>query len=673
MLLPLLTFAGRRALPAGRRPGPRQDHPRRLHRRAGRLDPGRRPPPRPAGPAAAHASATWSACPLPRDLVEAESLAERPDRLAQLADAAGQDRRRVQPHPDQDPVGAADDGRRALRRELRPDAAHRPRSGGVESWYFTANDDAGGGTFPVIQALRDRMDVTVSALGFNHRFLDELVARVEAGERPEDHLPAELVFTARRAGRDGRRRPRGARSPRPSAGSSSSSPPTSSSSSTAAASFEYRTKDTVTTAGGRCEVIERNDGADLEVDLGAQTAEQASRSGRCRPSSPTRRRWPGSAATPRSGSTMSPPCCRSCCAASCCPNPLHPRFESDADAELALDPISWLARPVRPPRVASSRPSGSRQTTRSATCSPNSPRASTASAGRSVAPPHRGSSADRSRSRRREALRPALRRPARPASTSTSATPAICAGWSRAAMIRRPGHAVNAGLQPQTTLVPAAARLRCRAVGRAMWQSWGGDSSLTGTSVVTALAADDAAGGTDGPLPPRSHARGPRRLALAACSICGRTPSPGSAGARLRSVRGGHSRVPWACAPAELDASRPPRHETRSAGRPGRRGRRDRPRRRIPRAGRAGRRRPRGAAGIDEGRFVVALRRRRALAARRRRLRRTRSRLPPIGARGAADRSATLLGRPGRIRRLAHPTRGLRTSYLAWLVLGKAR
>lgn len=65
---------------------------------------------------------------------------------------------------------------------------------GVESWFFTANDDAGGGTFPVIQALRDRMDVTVPAAGFNSRFLDELITRVEAGEKPEEHVPAELVF-----------------------------------------------------------------------------------------------------------------------------------------------------------------------------------------------------------------------------------------------------------------------------------------------------------------------------------------------------------------------------------------------------------------------------------------------------------------------------------------------
>ncbi|WP_395242472.1 ATPase [Agromyces sp. MMS24-K17] len=142
---------------------------------------------------------------------------------------------------------------------------------GVESWFFTANDDAGGGTFPVIQALRDRMDVTVPAAGFNSRFFDELVARVEAGEKPEEHVPAELVFAPDEQERmrsairavpmphDVRRRleyffshfefvQHGGRR------------------------FEYRTKDTVTTGGGRVgEAIDANTGADLEVDLGAQT------------------------------------------------------------------------------------------------------------------------------------------------------------------------------------------------------------------------------------------------------------------------------------------------------------------------------------------------------------------------------------------------------------------
>ncbi|MFG6444139.1 AAA family ATPase [Microbacterium sp. P07] len=142
---------------------------------------------------------------------------------------------------------------------------------GVESWFFTANDDAGGGTFPVIQALRDRMDVTVPAAGFNSRFFSELVTRVEAGEKPEEHVPAEIVFAA---DEQTRMRAEIRAVPIPAAvrrrlefflgqfefvqqGGRR---------------FEYRTKDTVTTAGGRvAEAIEANTGADLAVDLGTQT------------------------------------------------------------------------------------------------------------------------------------------------------------------------------------------------------------------------------------------------------------------------------------------------------------------------------------------------------------------------------------------------------------------
>lgn len=63
------------------------------------------------------------------------------------------------------------------------------------AWFLTANDDAGGGTYPVIEALRDRIDVVVQALAFNSRFLRELVDRVEQGYRPEDVVPPQLVFT----------------------------------------------------------------------------------------------------------------------------------------------------------------------------------------------------------------------------------------------------------------------------------------------------------------------------------------------------------------------------------------------------------------------------------------------------------------------------------------------
>jgi MoxR-like ATPase len=64
------------------------------------------------------------------------------------------------------------------------------------AWYLTANDDAGGGTYQVIEALRDRIDVVVKALHFNTRFLRELLLRVEAGVKPEEVVPPEIVFAA---------------------------------------------------------------------------------------------------------------------------------------------------------------------------------------------------------------------------------------------------------------------------------------------------------------------------------------------------------------------------------------------------------------------------------------------------------------------------------------------
>jgi MoxR-like ATPase len=63
------------------------------------------------------------------------------------------------------------------------------------AWYLTANDDAGGGTYQVIEALRDRIDIVVKALHFNCRFLGDLLDRIESGIRPEEMIPEEIVFT----------------------------------------------------------------------------------------------------------------------------------------------------------------------------------------------------------------------------------------------------------------------------------------------------------------------------------------------------------------------------------------------------------------------------------------------------------------------------------------------
>src|SRR6185295_10304817 len=64
------------------------------------------------------------------------------------------------------------------------------------AWYLTANDDAGGGTYQVIEALRDRIDIVVKALHFNSRFLGELLSRIEQGIRPEAVVPPQIIFTA---------------------------------------------------------------------------------------------------------------------------------------------------------------------------------------------------------------------------------------------------------------------------------------------------------------------------------------------------------------------------------------------------------------------------------------------------------------------------------------------
>jgi MoxR-like ATPase len=63
------------------------------------------------------------------------------------------------------------------------------------AWYLTANDDAGGGTYQVIEALRDRIDIVVKALHFNPRFLGDLLKRIEDGFHPEHAVPREIVFT----------------------------------------------------------------------------------------------------------------------------------------------------------------------------------------------------------------------------------------------------------------------------------------------------------------------------------------------------------------------------------------------------------------------------------------------------------------------------------------------
>jgi MoxR-like ATPase len=68
---------------------------------------------------------------------------------------------------------------------------------GKSAWFLTANDDAGGGTFQVIEALKDRIDVVVRAVPFNASFLDLVLRRIEADKTPEELVPSEIVFSAK--------------------------------------------------------------------------------------------------------------------------------------------------------------------------------------------------------------------------------------------------------------------------------------------------------------------------------------------------------------------------------------------------------------------------------------------------------------------------------------------
>jgi MoxR-like ATPase len=139
------------------------------------------------------------------------------------------------------------------------------------AWYLTANDDRGGGTYQVIEALRDRIDVVVQALAFNPRFLDDMLLRIEENIRPEEVMPRDIIFTEAETDRmaeeiravevphDVRRRieffcsqfelMEGA-----------------------GAQFEYLTKDTVRLAGiDWAQVVAADSGRDRMKDLGCQT------------------------------------------------------------------------------------------------------------------------------------------------------------------------------------------------------------------------------------------------------------------------------------------------------------------------------------------------------------------------------------------------------------------
>ena len=278
--------------------------------------------------------------PLPRDIVEAEALADIRvawrawlTRPVKIIDEVNRIPTKTQSAMLTMVEGGYVESHDQVRRTT-------PETGG-ESWFFTANDDSGGGTFPIVQALRDRFDVTVSAAGFNARFLDELIARVERRERPEDHVPTALVFTA--AERDEiaaavRAIPvpgavvrelgffhshfeyalHGGRL------------------------FEHRSKDAAATAGADVgEIIDLDSGADLLADLGTETV--AAPSPRALQSviryAKAMAYFRGvRAVTVDDVRAVLPFALRN----KLRPHALHPRFDGPGGAELVADPDAWI-------------------------------------------------------------------------------------------------------------------------------------------------------------------------------------------------------------------------------------------------------------------------------------------------------------------------------------------
>lgn len=139
------------------------------------------------------------------------------------------------------------------------------------AWYLTANDDRGGGTYQVVEALRDRIDVVVQALAFNPRFLDELLLRIEENIRPEEVVPRDIIFSEAEVDRLGEEI-RAVEVPHDVRRRVEFFASQFELMETAGAQFEYLTKDTVRLAGADwAQATAADTGRDRMKDLGCQT------------------------------------------------------------------------------------------------------------------------------------------------------------------------------------------------------------------------------------------------------------------------------------------------------------------------------------------------------------------------------------------------------------------
>lgn len=66
---------------------------------------------------------------------------------------------------------------------------------GESAWFLTANDDLGGGTFPVIEALKDRIDLVVRCNPLHAEYLDAIAERITNNHTPESLVPHDLLLT----------------------------------------------------------------------------------------------------------------------------------------------------------------------------------------------------------------------------------------------------------------------------------------------------------------------------------------------------------------------------------------------------------------------------------------------------------------------------------------------
>jgi MoxR-like ATPase len=139
------------------------------------------------------------------------------------------------------------------------------------AWYLTANDDAGGGTYQVIEALRDRIDIVVKALAFNSRFLGELLVRVEENVSPHDIVPPQIIFAAAEIDRMSKE-VRAVALPAPLRRRLEFFASQFEFCEAGGEQLEYKTKDTVKLAGIDLALLLSQDGGrDLLKDLGSQT------------------------------------------------------------------------------------------------------------------------------------------------------------------------------------------------------------------------------------------------------------------------------------------------------------------------------------------------------------------------------------------------------------------